>query len=261
MLFFGGLIGVAMLVCGVASGVVGYVSIASALPPPDELERRATQLFTSSQIYDRDGNLLYELLDTEGGRRTFVPLDKISPWLQHATIATEDPRFYRHPGFDVFGIARAIVQNVRAGEGVSGASTIAQQLVLNLLLPEGRERTLTRKVREVVLAAEVTRQYPRDKILELYLFDQLWQSGLWHRSGSAHVFQQRCRGPDARRSFAAGRHSASACCLRSVYDGRARRRPGASEGRAALDDGRKLHHHRRSQTRGTGNGELRVQSA
>ena len=81
VLFFVGLIGVALLVCGVATGVVGYVSIASSLPSPDELEQRATQMFTSSQIYDRNGNLLYELLDTEGGRRTFVPLDKISPWV------------------------------------------------------------------------------------------------------------------------------------------------------------------------------------
>jgi len=169
ILFFVGLIGVALLVCGVATGVVGYVSIASALPSPDELEQRATQLFTSSQIYDRNGNLLYELLDTEGGRRTFVPLDKISPWLQRATIATEDPRFYRHPGFDIFGIIRAVIQNVRAGDTVSGGSTIAQQVVLTLMLPEGRERSLTRKVREAVLAAEVTRQYPREKILEIYL--------------------------------------------------------------------------------------------
>ncbi len=168
-LFFVGLLFVVLLVCSVATGVVGYVSIASALPSPTELEQRATQLFTSSQIYDRNGNLLYELLDTSGGRRTFVPLDKISPWLQRATIATEDPRFYRHPGFDVFGIVRAVVQDVRAGEGVSGASTIAQQLVRTLMLPEGNERTLTRKVREAVLAAEVTRQYPRDKILEIYL--------------------------------------------------------------------------------------------
>ena len=169
VLFFVGLAFVVALVCSLSIAVVGYVSIASTLPSPNELEQRATQQFTSSQIYDRNGNLLYELLDTEGGRRTSVPLDKISPWLTKATIATEDPRFYRHPGFDVFGIVRAIVQNVRAGEGVSGASTIAQQLVLNLMLPEGRERSLNRKIREAVLAAEVTRQYPRDKILELYL--------------------------------------------------------------------------------------------
>ncbi len=125
--FFAGLIAVAVLVCSLALAVVGYVSIASALPSPSELQQRATQMFTSSQIYDRNGNLLYELLDPQGGRRTFVPIDKISPWLLQATVATEDPRFYRHPGFDVFGIIRAIVQDVRAGEGVSGGSTIAQQ--------------------------------------------------------------------------------------------------------------------------------------
>ena len=169
ILFFIGLAFVVALVCSLSIVVVGYVSIAATLPSPTELEQRATQQFTSSQIYDRNGNLLYELLDPQGGRRTSVPLDKISPWLIKATIATEDPRFYRHPGFDVFGIVRAIVQDVKAGQGVSGASTIAQQLVRNLMLPEGGERTISRKIREAVLAAEVTRQYPRDTILELYL--------------------------------------------------------------------------------------------
>jgi penicillin-binding protein 1C len=168
-LFFVGLFGVVLLVLAVSLGVVGYVSIASALPAPNELETKAIELFTSSQIYDRDGNLLYELIDPNGGRRTTVPLAKISPWLTKATIATEDPRFYRHPGFDLIGIARALIQNIREGDTVSGASTIAQQLVRNLVLPEGVERTLSRKIREVVLAAEVTRSYPRDKILEIYV--------------------------------------------------------------------------------------------
>jgi penicillin-binding protein 1C len=168
-LFIAGLIGVIMMVCACAIGVVGYVTIAGTLPSPTELAKRATELFTSSQIYDRNGNLLYELVDPQGGRRTTVPLSKISPWLTKATIDTEDPRFYSHPGFDPIGIIRAVVQNSRSGNAQSGASTIAQQLVRNLLLPEGAERTLNRKIREAVLAAEVTRQYPRDTILELYL--------------------------------------------------------------------------------------------
>ena len=168
-LFFVGLFGIVLIVLAFAVGVVGYVSIASALPAPDELEKQATNLFTSSQILDRDGNLLYELIDPNGGRRTTVPLDRISPWLLKATIATEDPRFYNHPGFDLIGIVRAILQNIREGDTVSGASTIAQQLVRNLVLPEGAERTVNRKIREVVLAAEVTRSYPRDKILEIYV--------------------------------------------------------------------------------------------
>ncbi|MBI5565674.1 MAG: transglycosylase domain-containing protein [Chloroflexi bacterium] len=168
-LFFVGLLGVVLLVLALAVSVVGYVSIASALPSPDELEKKAINLFTSSQIYDRDGNLLYELIDPNGGRRTTVPLTRISPWLTRATIATEDPRFYNHPGFDLIGIARAIIQNIREGDMVSGASTIAQQVVRSLVLPEGTERTLSRKIREAVLAAEVTRSYPRDKILEIYV--------------------------------------------------------------------------------------------
>lgn len=169
VLFFAGLLGVVLIVLAFAAGVVGYVSIASALPSPAELEKQATNLFTSSQIFDRDGNLLYELIDPNGGRRTSVPLSQISPWLTKATIATEDPRFYNHPGFDLIGIVRAVIQNLREGDTVSGASTIAQQLVRNLVLPEGAERTVNRKIREVVLAAEVTRSYPRDKILEIYV--------------------------------------------------------------------------------------------
>ncbi|HEY4689605.1 MAG TPA: PBP1A family penicillin-binding protein [Anaerolineae bacterium] len=155
--------------CVFAAGFAGYVYIASQLPSPEELSQRATELFTSSQIYDRDGHLLYELLDPQGGRRTVVKLDQMSRWVISATIDTEDPRFYRHPGFDPISIARAVLQNVREGETVSGASTIAQQLVRNLMLPEGAERTTSRKIREIVLAAEVTRRYPRDTILELYL--------------------------------------------------------------------------------------------
>jgi penicillin-binding protein 1C len=168
-LFIFGLFAVVMLVCAVAISVIGYITIAGTLPSPTELAKRATELFTSSQIYDRNGNLLYELVDAQGGRRTTVPLNKISPWLTKATIDTEDPRFYSHPGFDPIGIISAIARSVRSGDSVAGASTIAQQLVRNLLLPEGAERTLNRKIREAILAAEITRQYPRDTILELYL--------------------------------------------------------------------------------------------
>src|SRR6185436_10786943 len=98
-------------------------------------------------------------------------LDKISPYLIAATIATEDQNFYAHPGFDPVGIIRAIYQNLRSGETVSGASTITQQLVRALVLsPEERaQRTSMRKIREIILAAEITRTYTKNEILELYL--------------------------------------------------------------------------------------------
>jgi penicillin-binding protein 1C len=148
----------------------GYWSIARALPPVADLRERASQ-FETTRVYDAKGNLLYEIVDPQAGRRTHVPLKKISPYLIAATIATEDKNFYSHPGFDPVGIVRAIWQNTQAGETVSGASTITQQLVRTLVLsPEERaQRTNLRKIREIILAAEITRTYSKDDILELYL--------------------------------------------------------------------------------------------
>ena len=96
---------------------------------------------------------------------------KSHPYVLAATIATEDKNFYSNPGFDPFGIVRAMLQNYTSGETVSGASTITQQLARALLLhPEERGQvTVQRKAREIVLAAEITRKYSKDDILELYL--------------------------------------------------------------------------------------------
>ena len=154
----------------VAAAVVGYVAIASQLPSPEELRTRQTA-FVSSKILDREGNLLYEVTDPQGGRRTKVALSEISPYLAWATIATEDRNFYAHRGFDPIAIARAIYYVFIEGEVVSGASTITQQLARNVLLsPEERvQQTARRKIREIVLATELTRTYPKETILEVYL--------------------------------------------------------------------------------------------
>ncbi len=127
--------------------------------------------FETTRILDRNGNLLYEILDPTAGRRTYVPLEDISPYLVAATIATEDKYFYSHPGFDPMAIARAFWQNFNSAETVSGASTITQQLTRALLFDteERQQRTYMRKVREALLAAEITRRYSKDEILELYL--------------------------------------------------------------------------------------------
>jgi len=147
-----------------------YYKIASTLPNINDLRQRASQ-FETTRILDRNGRVLYEILDPNAGRRTYVPLERISPYLVAATIATEDKGFYSHPGFDPFAILRAFWQNYQGGETVSGASTITQQLARTLLFsPEERtELTYRRKVREAILAAEITRRYSRDEILELYL--------------------------------------------------------------------------------------------
>ena len=153
-----------------AIGVYEYYSIASTLPSVSDLQQRASQ-FETTRILDRNGDVLYEILDPQAGRRTYVPLNEISPNLVAATLSTEDKDFYSHGGFDPWAIVRAFWQNLTSGETVSGASTITQQLARALLFtPEERgQRTYLRKVREALLANEVERRYSKDEILELYL--------------------------------------------------------------------------------------------
>jgi 1A family penicillin-binding protein len=156
--------------CVGSLGVYEYYSIASSLPSISDLQTHASQ-FETTRILDRNGNLLYEINDPNAGRRTYVTLDKISPQLIAATLATEDKDFYNHPGYDVWAIIRAIWQNYTNKETVSGASTITQQLARAILLtPDERtQRTYFRKAREIILAAEITRRYSKEQILELYL--------------------------------------------------------------------------------------------
>jgi penicillin-binding protein 1C len=161
---------VILLIVAAISGVLAYASIAATLPAVDDLRGRASQ-FETTRILDRNGVPLYEIIDPNAGRRNYIPLSQISPNVIAATIATEDKEFYNHPGFDLFAIMRALWQNLNAGEIESGASTIPQQLARTLLFtPEERfEQSYNRKIREVILAAEINRRYSKNEILELYL--------------------------------------------------------------------------------------------
>jgi penicillin-binding protein 1A len=97
-----------------------------------------------------------------------VGWDKIAESIKKATLAVEDARFYEHGGFDVYGFVRSLVNNVRLGYGSGGGgSTITQQLVGNALV--GRQKTLQRKVQELILAIEVEHQFTKDQIFEMYL--------------------------------------------------------------------------------------------
>ncbi len=161
-----------------AVGMVGYVWIASQLPSAEELLARRIQ-FATSQILDRDGNLLWEIIDPSGGRRTIVTLDQISPDLINATVATEDRFFFSNVGVDPIAVVRAVYYNLTEGEIVSGGSTITQQLARNVLLtPEERtEQSFSRKIKEAVLAVEINRQYSKQQILEIYL-NQIYYGNL-----------------------------------------------------------------------------------
>jgi penicillin-binding protein 1C len=187
-----GLVLIVLVFIGVAVAAIGYVYIGQQLPPATELWGRQTA-WVSSRIYDRDGTLLWELLDPHGGRRTRVTLDQVSQFLIDATIATEDETFWEHRGFSPFAVARAIYQNLRAREIVSGFSTITQQVARNLLLsPEERtQETVGRKIKEVVLAVEIERRYEKDQILEIYLNENNYGNLAYGIEAAAQTYFQK----------------------------------------------------------------------
>lgn len=150
--------------------VYQYFTIAATLPSVEDIRAKASQ-FETTRFYDRNGALLYEMIDPNAGRRTYIPIDQISPYLIAATIAIEDKEYFNHPGFDLVALTRALVQNYTSGEVVSGASTITQQLARTLFFTpaERVEISVRRKAREIILASELTRRYSKEEILELYL--------------------------------------------------------------------------------------------
>jgi peptidoglycan glycosyltransferase len=151
------------------SGWSTYKQVAATLKPRlAALQDR--EVFETSRIYDRRGKLLYEFFDA--GRRTRVDIAEVSPLLINATIAIEDKTFFENSGVDYEGILRALYQNYNAGGETSGASTITQQLIKNIILNEEErkfENRYERKFKEIILAQELNKVYSKEQILELYL--------------------------------------------------------------------------------------------
>lgn len=116
-------------------------------------------------VYAADGTAIDEWHGVED--RKIVKMARINPYLVNAVVAVEDHRFYEHHGFDIQGILRALSRNTAAGEVREGGSTITQQLAK--LLFTGDERTVSRKIRELVLANQLELQVSKDDVLELYL--------------------------------------------------------------------------------------------
>ena len=119
----------------------------------------------------------------------FLELEQMSPWLPKAVVAIEDRRFYQHPGIDPIGIARALVQDLKAGHVVQGGSTISQQLAkLAFLSPE---RSLARKVKEALYAFWIEARFTKHQILEAYLNRVYLGSGAYgRRRGGEALFRQ-----------------------------------------------------------------------
>ena len=146
------------------------------LPSINSLPKKLNQ--PSTEITDRDGRLLYEIIPTEGGRNAALSVANIPQCMKDATIAVEDKNFYQNSGVDFAGILRALWINLKGGETLSGGSTITQQVARTLLLSDERtQRTVRRKLRETVLAWQLTRAYSKDEILALYL-NQIYYGGM-----------------------------------------------------------------------------------
>ncbi|MCB9138519.1 MAG: transglycosylase domain-containing protein [Caldilineaceae bacterium] len=160
--------------CSTAGDMVGEPQ-ASDLPDIVEQYLREYQpgplprLFQTTYIYDRNGTRLAEIFGE--GRRTWVSLDRVSPYLIDATVSTEDATFYSNLGVDPVRVAKAAVDNFRRREVVSGASTITMQLARNLFLgPDQRyETAMDRKVLEAGLAQRLTSTFTKDELMEMYL--------------------------------------------------------------------------------------------
>ena len=151
IMLLAGAIGVAFLYYASERSALG--SIAQNFPPD------------SLKIYDSTGTMVYEL--TDQGTRTSVPLNQISPYVTHATIAIEDKDFWTNQGVDFTAVVRAAADDLRTGQIVSGASTITQQLIKRGIL--GPQVTFDRKLREMILAIGLTHQFSKQDILNLYL--------------------------------------------------------------------------------------------
>jgi penicillin-binding protein 1C len=150
----------------VAATVQQYQEINGSLPNAAKV---SADVFQTTRILDRNGVLLQEIADQDYGWRTFVPFEKISPYLIDATVASEDATFWSHEGIEPYAIARGAII-IAGGEGSSGGSTITQQLVRSVH-PEaiGAEVSIQRKWREGLAAIALERQFSKHDILTMYL--------------------------------------------------------------------------------------------
>ncbi|MGH7005444.1 MAG: transglycosylase domain-containing protein, partial [Alphaproteobacteria bacterium] len=147
---------------GVGAGFALFHHYARDLPDYQMLAEYEPPIV--SRVYAADGRLIGEFA---AEKRIFVPFDMVPQRVLNAFVAAEDHRFFYHPGFDFRGIIRALRANLAGGLEVQGGSTITQQVAKNILLTP--ERSLDRKIRELILAVRIERAYSKQKIVEIYL--------------------------------------------------------------------------------------------
>ena len=171
------------LIAGLAVAAGAIYALSRDLPSLDSQHR--SPLAANTTIYDRTGKVL--IAELHGGEnRVIVPSAKIPESMKQATVAVEDARFYEHHGVDYLGVARAMLENLRAGSVVQGGSTITEQYVKNAYV--GDERTYTRKLREAVLAWQLEDKWTKDQILTAYLNTVYYGAGAYGVEAAARTY-------------------------------------------------------------------------
>ncbi|MGI2296414.1 transglycosylase domain-containing protein [Paenibacillus sp. GXUN7292] len=176
------LMGIAAITAAIAIAALYYYLSSQSLP--------AASISQTSRMLDLHGNVI----DTfhAGENRYSVSLNQISPYVIQATLAIEDRRFYDHIGFDIKGMARALMVNVQSMSTKQGASTLTQQLARNLYLTH--ERTWQRKIKEAVYTAQLEMKYSKDEILAMYLNQIYYGHGSYGIEAAAkHYFGKRAQ--------------------------------------------------------------------
>ena len=155
--------------------------IFSGLPPVYEMEEYTPSLTT--KVYDRNNKLIHEFSIE---KRSMVPLEDIPVDLQNAVVAMEDRDFFKHAGFSVRGILRALLHDLITGRAKQGASTLTQQLSRGVFLTQ--EKKLIRKIREIILAIQIEHQFSKREILQLYLNEIYLGSGAYGVKAAAKKY-------------------------------------------------------------------------
>lgn len=174
--FFLGAVTVGIIFSGVQINRLIYL-----LPNPNYLSLR--DIPATSKIYDRNNKLLYEIYADEN--RTPIKLSQIPKLVKDATIAVEDSEFLSHQGISIRGLLRALYHNLTT-DSLEGGSTITQQLIRSALLTP--EKTLMRKLKEIVLSVWAERVYSKEQILEMYLNQVPYGGTAWGIEAAAETY-------------------------------------------------------------------------
>jgi penicillin-binding protein 1A len=173
-----------ILLLGAGVGIIGgaFYQIRKILPPEESLDN--FKPLQGTKIYSSDNVLLASMAHED---REPVRIEKIPRTMQQAVIAIEDERFYQHSGLDFRGLARAVWQNLRGGDLTQqGGSTITQQLARNIYLSQ--QKTLSRKLKETMLAVQIERNLSKKQILEMYLNQVYFGSRAYGIQSAAKVY-------------------------------------------------------------------------